>query len=110
MLAGRRVSSLTGPSFGLNLIIALDQANYLKGGMTKQVRTNLLLNKTMRIFFCWYRGKFIFYYQAGARLVVQNPMNWPLVDEMGMDISPATSTLARISEVREEFPYFMQQI
>ena len=35
--AGKRVSSLTGPSFGLNLIVDLDQVNYLRGGITKQV-------------------------------------------------------------------------
>ena len=37
ILAGLRVSSLTGPSFGLNLIITLDQTNYMRGGITKQV-------------------------------------------------------------------------
>ena len=36
-VAGRRVSSLTGPSFGLNLIITLDQKNYMRGEITKQV-------------------------------------------------------------------------
>ena len=38
--------------------------------------------------------------QAGARLVVHDTKQWPLVDEYGMDISPATSTLAPITEVR----------
>ena len=33
----RRVSSLTGPSFGLNLITNLDQINYMDGEITKQV-------------------------------------------------------------------------
>ena len=33
-----RVSTLTGPSFGLNLIVGLDQIDYMKGGITKQVR------------------------------------------------------------------------
>ena len=37
----RRVSSLTGPSFGLNLITTLGQMNYMDGAITKQV----LLNK-----------------------------------------------------------------
>ena len=37
----RRVSSLTGPSFGLNLITTLGQINYMDGAITKQV----LLNK-----------------------------------------------------------------
>ena len=35
--AGKRVSSLTGPSFGLNLIVELDLFNYLKGNITKHV-------------------------------------------------------------------------
>ena len=33
----RRKSSLTGPRFGLNLVISLDQLNYMKGEITKQV-------------------------------------------------------------------------
>ena len=33
----RRLSTLTGPSFGLNLIIALDKMNYMEGEITKQV-------------------------------------------------------------------------
>ena len=33
----RRLSSLTGPSFGLNLIANLDQINYMDGEITKQV-------------------------------------------------------------------------
>ena len=32
-----RVSSLTGPSFGLNLIVTLGLINYMKGAITKQV-------------------------------------------------------------------------
>ena len=32
-----RVSSLTGPSFGLNLITTLGQMNYMDGSITKQV-------------------------------------------------------------------------
>ena len=35
--AGKRVSSLTGPSFGLNLVVELDIFNYLKGNITKHV-------------------------------------------------------------------------
>ena len=37
--AGKRVSSLTGPSFGLSLIISLDQKDYMKDGITKQVKS-----------------------------------------------------------------------
>ena len=36
----RRVSSLTGPSFGLNLITTLGQINYMDGAITKQVFLN----------------------------------------------------------------------
>ena len=37
----RRVSSLTGPSFGLNLITTLGQMNYMDGSITKQVTVNM---------------------------------------------------------------------
>ena len=33
----RRLSTLTGASFGLNLILTLDQLDYMKGEITKQV-------------------------------------------------------------------------
>ena len=33
----RRQSSLTGPWFGLNLIVTLDQLAYMKGKITKMV-------------------------------------------------------------------------
>ena len=29
---------MTGPFFGLSLVLNLEQKNYLKGGITKQVR------------------------------------------------------------------------
>ena len=38
-----RLSTLTGPSFGLNLIVGLDQIDYMKGGITKQVLICFLL-------------------------------------------------------------------
>ena len=41
--AGKRVSSLTGPSFGLNLIVELDLFNYLKGNITKHVSITKLM-------------------------------------------------------------------
>ena len=31
------LSSISGPSFGLNIILALDQRNYMKNGITEQV-------------------------------------------------------------------------
>jgi hypothetical protein len=34
----QRLSSLTGPRFGLNLIVTLDQIQYMEGAITKQVR------------------------------------------------------------------------
>ena len=30
-------SSIAGPSFGLNIILSLDQRNYMKNGVTEQV-------------------------------------------------------------------------
>ena len=34
----RRTSSLTGPSFGLNLVLTLGKINYMDGEITKEVR------------------------------------------------------------------------
>ena len=45
----RRLSSLTGPSFGLNLIVALDQIDYMKGGITKQVKSIGLIIHPMNV-------------------------------------------------------------
>ena len=46
----RRLSSLTGPSFGLNLVVALDQIDYMKGGITKQVKSIALIIHPMSRF------------------------------------------------------------
>ena len=78
---GARVTSLTGPAFGLTLILNLDQANYMKQGQSKQ---------------------------AGARMAVHPPDLNPLVDEEGMDLFPHTLTHASIQESdmqRIEAPY-----
>ena len=40
-------SSIAGPSFGLNIIVALDQRNYMKNGVTEQVR-----KYSYYVFFC----------------------------------------------------------
>ena len=37
--------------------------------------------------------------QTGARLVIHNPEEWPLINEFGIDVSPNTYTLAAITEV-----------
>ena len=37
-MAGKRVSSLTGPSFGLKVVLQLEEENYMEGGYTTQVR------------------------------------------------------------------------
>ena len=37
--------------------------------------------------------------QTGARLVIHDPQQWPLMDEFGIDINPTTYTLAAITEV-----------
>ena len=36
----RRTSSLTGPSFGLNLVLTLGKINYMDGEITKEVCEN----------------------------------------------------------------------
>ena len=42
----RRLSTLTGPSFGLNLILTLDQQNYMQGEITKQVCNLFIISLT----------------------------------------------------------------
>ena len=36
-----RISSMTGPFFGLSLVLNLQQKGYLKGGITKQVSSHI---------------------------------------------------------------------
>ena len=38
--------------------------------------------------------------QTGARLVVHDPGEWPLVAEYGIDVRPDTFTLTAITQVR----------
>ena len=39
--------------------------------------------------------------QAGARVVIHDVKEWPLIDEYGMDVDPATYTLAAITAVSD---------
>ena len=39
--------------------------------------------------------------------MIHNPQEWPLIDEFGIDINPATYTLAAISEVIEFVKLFI---
>ena len=78
---GQRVTSLTGPTFGLSMVLSLEQRNYMRQGQSKQ---------------------------AGARLVINSPDLNPLVDEEGMDLFPSTLTHASIQETsltRQPWPY-----
>ena len=78
---GMRVTSLTGPTFGLSLVLNLEQINYMRGGQTKQ---------------------------AGARMVVHEPDLPPFLDEFGKDVHPATLTNIAVQEVlmtRQPAPY-----
>ena len=42
----------------------------------------------------------LFLNQTGARLVVHDPGEWPLVAEYGVDVKPDTFTLTAITQVR----------
>ena len=79
--AGQRTSALTGPTYGLSLVLNLDQRNYMKGGQSKQ---------------------------AGARLTISAADTISLQDEMGMDLSPHTLTQVAIQATnvtRQPAPY-----
>lgn len=58
-------SSLTGASYGLSLVLNIEQEDYLKGGQTLA---------------------------AGARMSIQDKKNLPLMDEYGIDIAPHALT------------------
>ncbi len=76
-----RNSSMTGPFFGLSMVLNLEQKFYIGDSITKQ---------------------------AGARFSVQNPRITPLMDEMGNDLMPNSLTQAAMQEVifeREKSPY-----
>ena len=51
----RRTSSLTGPSFGLNLVLTLGKINYMDGEITKEVsnRNNYLLSEQLNSMHCF---------------------------------------------------------
>ena len=58
-------SSLTGSTYGLSLVVKVEQADYLRGGQTLA---------------------------AGARVTVQHREAPPLIDEYGIDIAPTSLT------------------
>jgi hypothetical protein len=81
LFAGERISSMTGPFFGLSVILNLEQRWYMNGGESKQ---------------------------AGARLTVHDSAVRPLVDEFGYDVMPNTLTEAAIQQLyleRQPAPY-----
>ena len=71
-LGGERVTSLTGPNFGLDLVLNIEQSKYMVGGVTPS---------------------------AGARIVVHGASGRPLPDEMGHQLEPNTITALAIEEV-----------
>ena len=70
---GERVSSLTGPNFGLDLVINIEQSQYMVGGVTSS---------------------------AGARVVIHSTSSRPLPDELGHQLKPNTMTAIAIEEVK----------
>ena len=71
-LGGERVTSLTGPNFGLDLVINIEQSKYMIGGVAPS---------------------------AGARIVVHGASGRPLPDEMGHQLTPNTINALAIEEV-----------
>ena len=69
---GKRVTSMAGPNFGLNLVINIEQSKYMYKGAAES---------------------------AGARVVVQSPLAYPQPDEMGHNLIPNTITALAMQEV-----------
>ena len=76
-LGGERVTSLTGPNFGLDLVIDIEQSKYMMDGVTPT---------------------------AGARIVVHRSSGRPLPDEMGYQLEPNTIAALAIEEVIKQNP------
>ena len=72
-LSGQRVSSLTGPSFGLSLILNVEQGHYMPNGLSEQ---------------------------AGAVVAVHDPGVVPLMDEYGHNLDVNSLTTLTLQEVK----------
>ena len=70
--AGHRVTSMSGPAFGLTVSLFLNQKPYLINGQTQS---------------------------AGARVVIHDPNSLPMVDEHGLDLYPNTQSRLSVQEV-----------
>ena len=66
-------SSLTGPEFGLSLVLNIQQSHYLKDGSSMAV---------------------------GARVSVQDRETYPLMEEYGVDLAPGTLTSLSLQMVK----------
>ena len=69
---GKRVSSMAGPNFGLDLVINIEQSKYLGAGITQS---------------------------AGARVVVHSSSEHPQPDERGHQVTPNSITSLSMHEV-----------
>ena len=69
---GQRVASLTGPTFGLEMILNIEQSKYMENGLTKQ---------------------------AGARVAIHDSYDIPLMEEYGYNLMSSTLTALSIQEV-----------
>ena len=75
-IGGERIASLTGPTFGLELILNVEQRKYMENGLSKH---------------------------AGARIAIHDSYDIPLMGEYGHDLMPNTVTTFSIQEVRLSF-------
>ena len=71
-LGGYRVSSMTGPYFGLSIVLNIEQGQYQTDGETKQ---------------------------AGARISIHDSDNRAIMDEDGYDLMPNTLSSLAVQEV-----------
>ncbi|XP_037071027.1 uncharacterized protein LOC119092156 [Pollicipes pollicipes] len=79
--AGHRNTTLTGANYGLKLVLYLDASDYMRSTVSQTV---------------------------GARVTIHSSDVFPLVDEAGMDIAPASVNSISLKEtriIRQEHPY-----
>ena len=102
-LAGKRTLALTGPTFGLSLVLNLNQKYYLRKGGTQKVCFHLLKTYVQNQIIQLYDELKIIIFrilnQGGARVTVHDTELRPLVDEDGQDVTPSQITSIAVKEV-----------
>ncbi len=95
VFAGKRVTSQTGPSAGLTLVLDAETEKYMMNRKTMQVRVRMPSEQQITFLHLNFPLK------SGARVVLSSTRVRPLPDEDGMDMLPNRLASAPIHAVRK---------